>query len=107
MPSQVVASSEGAKRAAIEIEGLPRSRVDVLYNGVDLELISGVGHRSLLDRLGVPCQSQIIGIVANYRPVKDLPMFLRSASLIAARHADAVFLLVRRGPLRRSVAAFA
>jgi len=103
MTSRVVANSEGAKRAAMEIEGLPGSRVDVLYNGVDLELISGVGDRSLLDRLGVPCQSQIIGIVANYRPVKDLPMFLRAASLIAARHADAVFLLVGRGPLRRSL----
>lgn len=100
MTSRVVANSEAAKHAAIKIEDLPTSRVDVLYNGVDLDLFSGIGDRSLLDRLGVPHESRIIGIVANYRPVKNLSMFLRAASLIAARHANAVFLLVGRGPLR-------
>src|SRR5271156_1637722 len=103
MTSRVVANSEAAKRAAIEIEGLPASRIDVLYNGVDLKLFSGAGDRSLLDRLGVSRQSRTIGIVANYRPVKDLPMFLRAASLIASQHANAVFLLVGRGPLGRSM----
>lgn len=103
MTSRVVANSEGAKHAAMQIEGLPASRVDVLYNGVDLDLFSGVGDRSSLDLLGVPPESQIIGIVANYRSVKDLPMFLRAASLIAAQHPDAVFLMVGRGPLRRSL----
>jgi L-malate glycosyltransferase len=103
MTSRVVANSEAAKRAAIKIEGLPASRVDVLYNGVDLDLFSGIGDRSLLDQLGVPRESRIIGIVANYRSVKNLSMFLRAASLIAARHADTIFLLVGRGPLRRSL----
>jgi hypothetical protein len=53
MTSRVVANSESAKRAAVEIEGLPASRIDVLYNGVELERFSGAGDRLLLDRLGV------------------------------------------------------
>jgi glycosyltransferase involved in cell wall biosynthesis len=103
LTSRVVANSEAAKRTAIEIERLSPSRIDVLYNGVDLEKCSGDGDRSALDRLGVPRQSQIVGIVANYRPVKDLPTFLRAASLIAASCDDAVFLLVGHGTLRRSL----
>ena len=103
MTSRVVANSESAKRAAVEIEGLPASRIDVLYNGVKVEQFSGVGDRVLLDRLGIPRHSQIVGIVANYRPVKNLPMFLQAASLIAARCPNAVFLLVGRGPLRESL----
>ena len=103
MTSRVVANSESAKRAAVEIEGLPASRIDVLYNGVKVEQFSGVGNRALLDRLGIPRHSQIIGIVANYRPVKNLPMFLQAASLIAAQCPSAVFLLVGRGSLRESL----
>jgi L-malate glycosyltransferase len=101
MTSRVVANSEGAKRAAMEIEGLPAARIDVLYNGVDLRSFSGQGDRSLLKRLGVPDRSKIVGIVANYRPVKDLAMFLRAAAQIAAGNVDAVFLLVGKGELRQ------
>jgi glycosyltransferase involved in cell wall biosynthesis len=103
LTSRVVANSEAAKQAAITVEGLPASRIDVLYNGVDLAKYSGTGDPNLLDQLGIPRRSRIVGIVANYRPVKDLPMFLRAASIIAARHADAVFLLVGQGPLRQSM----
>jgi L-malate glycosyltransferase len=107
MTSRVIANSEAAKQAAIKIEGLTASQIDVLYNGVDLARFSGSGDSSLLDRLGIPRASRIVGIVANYRPVKDLPMFIRAARLIAAQHPDAVFLLMGEGPLRQSLESLA
>lgn len=97
--SRVVANSEAAKQAAVNLEGLDPSRVDVLHNGVDMARFSGPGERSLADRLGLPGHSRIVGIVANYRPIKDLAMFLRAAAQIAARHTDVAFLLVGRGQL--------
>lgn len=97
--SRVVANSEAAKQAAVKIEGLAPSSVDVLHNGVDMSRFSGGGDRSLTDRLGIPGQSRIVGIVANYRPIKDLAMFLRASALIAAQHADVAFLLVGKGQL--------
>ena len=103
MTTRVAANSQAAKQAAIQIEGLPASRIDVLCNGVDLARFSGNGDPSLLDRLRIPRSSRIVGIVANYRPVKDLPMFIRAAGLIAARHPDVVFLLIGQGPLRQSL----
>ncbi len=105
--SRVVANSEAAKQAAVNIEGLDPSRVDVQYNGVNLRAFSGAGDRSSTDRLGIPSQARIVGIVANYRAVKDLPMFLRAAALIAAQHADVAFLLVGKGPLRQRLAELA
>jgi L-malate glycosyltransferase len=63
--------------------------VDVLYNGVDLERYAP-GHS----------EPATIGIVANYRPVKDLDLFLRAARLVAAEVPEAVFLLAGQGPLR-------
>jgi len=101
--TRIVANSEGAKRAAVDLEGVAESRVDVLYNGVDLSQFSGRPDRSILDALGIPRESRIVGIVANYRPVKDLPMFLAAASLIAQHDPRAVFLLIGRGPLRASL----
>ena len=107
MTTRVVANSEAAKQAAMRIEGLSGSRIDVLCNGVDLARFSGSGDASLLDRRGISRSSKIVGIVANYRPVKDLPMFIRAARLIAASHEDVVFLLVGQGPLRQSLEALA
>jgi glycosyltransferase involved in cell wall biosynthesis len=103
MTSRVVANSEAAKRAAMEIERLPASRIDVLYNGVDLQEFSGEGDPSLLERLGIPPRSEIVGIVANYRAVKNLPMFLRAAAQIASQRDDVVFLMIGRGLLLGSL----
>jgi L-malate glycosyltransferase len=100
MTTRIVANSESAKRAAMEIEGAAESKIDVLYNGVDLARFSGGPDLPALDRLGIEREARIVGIVANYRPVKDLEMFLSAARLIAAHEPRAVFLLVGHGPLR-------
>jgi L-malate glycosyltransferase len=101
--TRVLANSEAAKRSAIALEEISAARVDVLYNGVDVFRFEGPGDPALLDMLGIPRDARIVGIVANYRPAKDLPLFLRAARLIAARHPSAVFLLVGRGPLREEL----
>jgi len=103
MTTRIVANSESAKRAAMEIESAPASKIDVLYNGVDLGSFSLAPDFSVLDRLGIARESRVVGIVANYRPVKDLEMFLAAAALIAEHEPRAVFLLVGHGPLRKQL----
>jgi glycosyltransferase involved in cell wall biosynthesis len=76
------------------------TRPSTLHNGVDIAQFSDAPDPSVLDAMGIPRQARIVGIVANYRPVKDLQMFLAAASQIAAHDARAVFLLVGQGPLR-------
>ena len=88
--TRVLANSEGVKRVVIEAEGLDPEKVDVLYNGVDLE-------RYATGRVPGPAT---VGIVANYRPVKDLALFLQAARVVAAEVPEAVFLLAGQGPLR-------
>jgi glycosyltransferase involved in cell wall biosynthesis len=80
-----------------EAEGVPLDRIDVLYNGVDL---ARYGAATADDCLGIPGAAPVVGIVANYRPVKDLGLFLRAARIVAAEAPDAAFLLVGHGPLR-------
>ena len=93
--TRVLANSEAAKNAVSRNELVSTDRIDVLYNGVDL-------HRfrpqfgSVTD-VPLPYGKPIVGIVANYRPVKDLPLFLRAAAIVARESFDAHFLLVGAG----------
>lgn len=88
--TRVLANSERVKRVVVEAEGVSPEKVDVLYNGVDLERYRPVD----------PAQAPVVGIVANYRPVKDLGLFLHAARVVAAEVPEATFLLAGQGPLR-------
>jgi L-malate glycosyltransferase len=96
----IMANSIEAKRIAVETEGLHPDRVTVVYQGVDMTKFSrGLGDPSACDRLGIPRNTRVVGIVANLRPVKDHSLFLRAAKIVAGEVDDVVFLLVGRGEL--------
>jgi L-malate glycosyltransferase len=93
--TRVLANSERVKQVTVQAERLSPAKVDVLYNGVDLERYApGPGNRA---------QTAVVGVVANYRPVKDLALFLRAARLVADAVPEAAFLLVGQGPLREDL----
>ena len=87
-------------------ESLPLEKVDVLYQGVDMEVYRR-GDPAAAAALGIPAASRVVGIVANLREVKDLPLFLRAAQRVAREVPDAAFLLVGQGPLRTALGALA
>ena len=96
----IMANSLEAKRIAVENERLDPDRVRVVYQGVDMTKFSrGLGDPRACDRLGIPRDARVVGIVANLRKVKDHALFLRSAKIVASQVDDAVFLLAGRGEL--------
>ena len=96
--TRIVANSEQAKRIAVQNEHLPPDKVDVIYQGVDMSVFrQGLGDPAACEQLGIPRKSPVVGIVANLRPVKDIPLFLRAASLVAREVPDACFLIVGHG----------
>ncbi len=99
--TQVVTNSAYAKKVVAAAEKLAPDKITVLYTGVDLaRYSSSSGDLSVAAALGVPFDAQVVGVVANYRPVKDLALFLRSAQIVAAAAPRAAFLLVGKGELR-------
>jgi glycosyltransferase involved in cell wall biosynthesis len=105
---RVVANSEGARQIAVAAEGLPADRVDVIYQGVDMDVFSPARVKPGACReLGIAEGSRVVGIVANLRPVKDHDLFLRAAAIVARRIPDAVFLLAGRGELQQPLEALA
>jgi glycosyltransferase involved in cell wall biosynthesis len=94
----VMANSEEAKRIAVETESLDPDKVAVVYQGVDMTVFNfGMGDASVSNRLGIPRSSRVVGIVANLRPVKDIPLFLRAARIVAHEFDDVEFLVAGRG----------
>jgi glycosyltransferase involved in cell wall biosynthesis len=99
--AHVVTNSAYAKKVVAAAEKLAPDKITVLYTGVDLaRYSSSSGDLSVAVTLGVPSDAQVVGVVANYRPVKDLALFLKSAHIVAAAAPRAAFLLVGKGELR-------
>jgi len=99
--TQVVTNSAYAKQVVSAAEKLPLHKITVLYTGVDLaQYSSSSGDLSVPASLGIPTDAQVVGVVANYRAVKDLPLFLRAAQITAAAAPRTAFVLVGQGELK-------
>jgi glycosyltransferase involved in cell wall biosynthesis len=99
--TQVVTNSAYARKVVAAAEKLPMHKITVLYTGVDLaQYSSSSGDSSVAASLGIPADAPVVGVVANYRAVKDLPLFLKAARIAAAAAPRAAFLLVGKGELR-------
>ena len=106
--TRIFANSQGVKRCVVEKEKASPDKVDVIYQGVDMARYSAeAGDPSAGAALGIPEGRPVVGIVANYRPVKDLPLFLRAAQLVVKSVPEATFLLVGTGPMHEELARLA
>lgn len=101
--TRVLANSEEAKRVTAKIEGLHPDKIDVLYNGVNTDQFYPEGPVPERTAIPIPSGVRVVGIVANYRPVKDLELFLRAAAVVAREMSNVHFLLVGSGALEASL----
>ncbi|MBK6531273.1 MAG: glycosyltransferase [Deltaproteobacteria bacterium] len=105
---RVVAVCGYIKRLLVENEGIPASRIDVVYNGVDPSrfdpsLRASLDPAGVRSGLGLDPSAQVITCVARFHPVKDHPTLVRAFSVAARELPHARLLLVGGGdeaPLR-------
>jgi glycosyltransferase involved in cell wall biosynthesis len=90
----------------VEVERAEPSKVDVLYNGVDIAKFTrrGPAGATPLRKL---TGGKVVGIVANYRAVKDLELFLRAAKAVVAEVPETRFALIGQGSLGPSLKSLA
>jgi glycosyltransferase involved in cell wall biosynthesis len=102
--TRVVTNSVHAAKVVEAAERLRPEKLTVLYPGVDLgQYACSAGDPATAAALGIPSDVRVVGVVANYREVKDLPLFLRAAQKVAAVVPDAVFLLVGSGEMKEEL----
>ncbi len=82
-------------------------RWHVVPVGLDLEaFVDGrVETAEARDRLGLPSDVPVVGVVGRLTDVKDHATFLRAAAHVARVHPDAVFVIAGDGPLRADLEA--
>jgi glycosyltransferase involved in cell wall biosynthesis len=102
----IVANSHAAAEYARVNERIDGAHMRIIYNGVDAdEFVSPIDAKTIRMRYRVPFHRHVIGIVANFSPVKDHFLFLDAAAELLRRRADVHFLLVGKGPLERDIRA--
>lgn len=100
--ARVVAVCAYVKRLLVENEGIPASRIEVVYNGVDpSRFTTDALHDGSRDRvraeLGLTERHHIATCVARFHPVKDHPTLVRAFAHAARRDDDARLVLVGGG----------
>jgi glycosyltransferase involved in cell wall biosynthesis len=72
--------------------------VEVVPNGVDLELWRPESKREARSRLGLPLERPIVGFLGSFYRWQGLDRLLLAAPLVLAREPETLFLLVGFGP---------
>lgn len=97
----IVANSRAVAEYSAQQEGCELSRYLVIPNGIDADAyVSGALPADVRNRYHMPAEGPIIGIVANFSPVKDHALFVASAHALLRQRPDAHFLMVGAGPTR-------
>lgn len=95
---RVVCVAEAQRRWLIEERGFAPGKLEVIYNGIDLNRFDPHAER-LIEKstFGIPVDSPVIGIVAALRPEKAHHVFLNAAKRVAVLHPGARFMIVGDG----------
>lgn len=103
LTDQIIAVSEAAKRFCVEEEGIPKRKIKVIYNGIDLDVIDGEksGHE-LRRRLSLG-QGPIIGCLGRFVEVKGYKYLFYAASDIVKHYPAAKFIILGHGPLKHEL----
>ena len=101
-----IANSKTTADYTIATEKVRKEKVHVIYNGLDLEKVKRIPlntRESVRGALGIKPDEILIGITANLRPVKNLPLFVRVAEITHKRYPNTRFLVVGEGPEREKL----
>lgn len=80
----------------------PGHHFRVVHNGLNPARFSGDG-RGLRHELGIPPGSAVIGLTANFNPVKGHVFLVQAAQRVLAEFPEARFVLVGDGPLKGEI----
>jgi glycosyltransferase involved in cell wall biosynthesis len=98
-----LANSIAAAEKTVATEGIDRSRIEVIYNGLELSRFRQMSPNLRAEqrrRWGLEADHTLIGLVANLRPVKNIPSFITAIDELRADFPHIRGVVVGEGPLR-------
>jgi glycosyltransferase involved in cell wall biosynthesis len=106
MTKLYVSNSEINADYAMKSEGIPASKMRVIYNGLILDEYDTLDEntrREIRTKLDIEDNHILVGITANMRPVKNLGFFVGAAAELYNRYQDVRFVIIGDGPLRADI----
>lgn len=97
---RVLANSQNLKAFINEVEGVPNSKIDVIYNGIDNILFDSKCKNPNADyfkHFNIEPNSSVVVLVGNLRPVKGIDVFIKSAKYILEELPKVYFLIIGDG----------
>ena len=93
----------------VEHERLPREKIHVIPNGIDLKALPpfALDRRAAREAAGFPTDRRLVAHAGRLEPQKDFPTFLRAAGMVAAEIRDVDFLVIGEGSERAALEALA
>ncbi len=99
---KIVCISDAEKESALREKICKPSKLQVIYNGIDLEEIEKTTPMSRA-QLGIPEDAFVVGMVGRLSKQKAPDTFVKAAKLIKEKIPNAFFLMVGDGELRDQV----
>lgn len=95
LPDSVICCANASFRTHVEY-GYERTKMRVIHNGFDVRKFvpDATARTALLNELGLPPASILIGIVGRSNPAKDYDNFLRAAAMLHQRVPECHFVMV-------------
>jgi glycosyltransferase involved in cell wall biosynthesis len=103
LPAVICAVSEDLKQH-MAASGIPRDRINVIYNGIDPGPPRREAERwSVRDRLRISRDALVVGTIARLDPVKDLANLIEAFGLLIEQVGDSHLVIVGDGPERAAL----
>lgn len=102
---RIVVNAEAVRDYLIG-RGIGHGKINVIYNGLDLERLrpERTEPAAIRRELGLPEDSKVITLVANLRHrVKNQPMFIRAAAKVKSEDDRVLFVIAGEGELRDEI----
>ncbi len=103
---KVIAISDAVSEYLINALGVEKSKVETIYNGIDIPYFDKEFPRYELDKLKEDIGLKglrIIGTIARLSPVKGIEYLIDAAGLLIKERADTGFIIIGNGPYKEEL----
>ncbi len=104
---RTIAISESVREHLVTELKVPREKVELVYNGIDLERcvnISPGSRAETLKKTGIPVDAAVIGSVGRFSSVKGFRYLVEAFASLAKERQDLYLLMVGSGPEEKDLA---
>lgn len=101
--AHITAISKATAEALVKYENFPRRKVQVIYNGINVDTESFKDEGDLKEELHIPADAKVLGTISRLDPIKNQPMMIEAFAEVLKSHPNTYLLIVGDGPERQKL----